>query len=269
MKKRMAFGGLFLCLTFSAARLELAQAQSLDLSSSKVVDLTHAFNAETVYWPTSPSGFELKVLHKGPTKAGFFYFANAFCSPEHGGTHLDAPMHFAEGRWTNAEIPVERFVGPAIVIDVAAKAAANPDYLLTIEDIAAWEAAHGRIPDKAIVLLRTGWSARWPDKKAYLGDDTPGDAAHLHFPSFGPEAAAWLAKERRPNLIGVDTASVDNGPSQDFLVHRIIGAANIGGLENLTALDQLPPTGAILVALPMKIEKGSGGPARIIALVPR
>ena len=107
-------------------------------------------------------------------------------------------MHFAEGRWTNSEIPVERFVGPAIVIDVAAKAAANPDYLLTVEDIAAWETAHGRIPEKAIVLLRTGWSARWPDKRAYLGDDTPGDATHLHFPSFGPEAAAWLAKERRP-----------------------------------------------------------------------
>lgn len=269
MKALTAACSLLLCLTFFAARAEPAQAQNLDLTSSKVVDLSHAFNAETIYWPTSPSGFELKVLHKGPTKAGFFYFANAFCSPEHGGTHLDAPMHFAEGRWTNADIPVERFVGPAIVLDVAAKAGANPDYLLTVEDIAAWEAAHGRIPDKAIVLLRTGWSARWPDKKAYLGDDTPGDASHLHFPSFGPEAAAWLAKERRPNLIGVDTASVDNGPSQDFQVHRIIGAANIGGLENLTNLDQLPPTGAIVVALPMKIEKGSGGPARIIAITPR
>jgi kynurenine formamidase len=251
------------------ARCDPALTQSLDLTSSKVVDLSHAFNAETIYWPTSPSGFELKVLHKGPTKAGFFYYANAFCSPEHGGTHLDAPMHFAEGRWTNSDIPVERFVGPAIVIDVSAKAEANPDYLLTVEDIAAWEAAHGRIPDKAIVLLRTGWSARWPDKRAYLGDDTPGDATHLHFPSFGPEAAAWLAKERRPNLIGVDTASVDYGPSQDFPVHRIIGAANIGGLENLANLDQLPATGVVVIALPMKIEKGSGGPARIIALTPR
>jgi kynurenine formamidase len=269
MKRRSIFCGLLLCLTLSGGRPGWAQAQSVDLASSKVVDLSHAFNAETIYWPTSPSGFELRVLHKGPTKAGFFYFAQAFCSPEHGGTHLDAPMHFAERGWTSSDIPAERLVAPAIVIDVASKAEANPDYMLSVEDIAAWETAHGRIPDKAIVLLRTGWSARWPDKKAYLGDDTPGDATHLHFPSFSPEAAAWLAKERRPNFIGVDTASVDNGPSQDFQVHRIIGAANIGGLENLTNLDQLPPTGAIVVALPMKIEKGSGGPARIIALTPR
>ncbi|MBM3652998.1 MAG: cyclase family protein [Alphaproteobacteria bacterium] len=269
MRKPCLRSSLLLCLMCFVAQFEPSQAQSLDLASSKVVDLSHAFNAETIYWPTSPSGFELKVLHKGPTTAGFFYYANAFCSPEHGGTHLDAPMHFAEGRWTNSDIPAERFVGPAIVIDVSAKAAANPDYILTVEDISAFEAANGRIPDKAIVLLRTGWRGRWPDKKAYLGDDTPGDATHLHFPSFGPDAAAWLAKERRPNFIGVDTASVDNGPSQDFQVHRIIGAANIGGLENLTNLDQLPPTGAIVIALPMKIEKGSGGPARIIALTPR
>ncbi len=268
MSTRRAIG-LLLSFLFGAATFASARAQSLDLASAKIVDLSHAFDANTIYWPTSPSGFELQQLHRGPTKAGFFYFANAFCSPEHGGTHLDAPMHFAEGRWTSSDIPPERFVGPAIVIDIAAKTASDPDYVLTPADIAAWEIAHGRIPDSAIVLLRTGWSSRWPNKKAYLGDDTPGDAAHLHFPSFGAEAAAWLAQERRPNLIGVDTASVDHGPSHDFRVHRIIAAANIGGLENLTNLDQLPPTGAILVALPMKIAGGSGGPARIIAFVPR
>ena len=243
--------------------------QSLDLAASRVIDLSHSFDSETVYWPTSPSGFELKPLHKGLTKGGFFYYANSFCSPEHGGTHLDAPMHFAEGRWTSADIPPDRFVGSAVVIDISAKAAADPDYRLTTDDIAAFEAAHGRIPEGAIVLLRTGWSARWPDKKAYLGDDAPGDATHLHFPSFGPEAAALLVVERRVKLVGVDTASVDHGPSQDFPVHRLVAAANASGLENLTNLDQLPATGAIVIALPMKIREGSGGPARVIALVPR
>jgi kynurenine formamidase len=242
--------------------------QSLDLSTAKVVDLSHSFGADTIYWPTSPSGFELKPLHRGPTQRGFFYYANAFCSPEHGGTHLDAPMHFADGRWTSSDIPIERLVGPAVVLDVTEKAAANPDYTLMPDDIAAWEAARGRIPEGAIVLLRTGWSSRWPNRRAYLGDDTPGDASNLHFPSFGPEAAALLVEERHVRLIGVDTASVDHGPSKDFLVHRIVAAANVGGLENLTNLDQLPATGAWVIALPMKIAGGSGGPARIIALLP-
>jgi kynurenine formamidase len=259
-----SFMGAFL----GAVLVHTAAAQSLDLASAKVIDLTHPFDAETIYWPTSPSGFELKPLFKGETKRGFFYFANSFCSPEHGGTHLDAPMHFAERRWTNAQIPPDRFVGPAIVIDVSQKAGANPDYLLTIADIDAFESAHGKIPDGAIILLRTGWSSRWPDRKAYLGDDTPGDATHLHFPSYGPEAATFLVKERRVRMLGVDTASVDNGPSQDFFVHRILGEADVAGLENLTNLDQLPATGAWVVALPMKITGGSGGPARIIALLP-
>jgi kynurenine formamidase len=256
---------MLLCL----GRLTPASGQVLDLASAKVVDLSHSFDANTIYWPTSPSGFELKPLHKGVTKGGFFYFANSFCAPEHGGTHLDAPMHFAEGHWTSADIPAERFIGPAVVIDIADKAAKDPDYLLTPDDIVAWEAAHGRIPDGTIILLRTGWSARWPDKKAYLGDDTPGDASRLHFPSFGPEAATLLVGARHARLLGVDTASVDHGPSRDFLVHRIVAAANVSGLENLTNLDQLPPTGSIVIALPIKIAGGSGGPARIIAIAPR
>lgn len=265
----MRFGSLLFCMLLCLAPLARANGQVLDLASTKVVDLSHSFDADTIYWPTSPSGFELKQLHKGLTKGGFFYFANTFCSPEHGGTHLDAPMHFADGHWTSSDIPAERFIGPAVVIDIAEKAAKDPDYLLTPADIADWEAAHGRIPDGSIILLRTGWSARWPDKKAYLGDDTPGDASHLHFPSFGPEAAALLVSARRARLIGVDTASVDHGPSRDFLVHRIVAAANVGGLENLTNLDQLPPTGSIVIALPIKIAGGSGGPARIIAIAPR
>lgn len=246
-----------------------ASAQTIDVSATRILDLSHAFDSETIHWPTDPSGFELKTLHKGITDKGFFYYANAFCAPEHSGTHLDAPMHFADGRWTNSDIPVERLVGAAVVIDISAKAAVMPDYRLTREDVLQWEKAHGVIPDGAIVLLRTGWSARWSDRKAYLGDDTPGDATRLHFPSYGSDAAAYLVAERHIRMLGVDTASVDHGPSQDFPVHRILGAANAMGLENLANLEKLPAIGAIVVALPMKIAKGSGAPTRVIAFVPR
>ena len=149
-----------------------------------------------------------------------------------------------------------------------AAAAADPDHRLTLDEVKAWEAAHGRVPDGAIVLLRTGWSARWPDKKRYLGDDTPGDASALHFPSYGREAVRWLVDERKVAAIGVDTASIDHGPSKDFPVHQVVAAANVPGLENLASLEALPARGAWVIALPMKIGGGSGGPLRAIALVP-
>jgi kynurenine formamidase len=244
-------------------------AQPLDLSRYRVIDLTHPLNARTLYWPTSPSGFRLDQLAFGPTPGGWFYSAYAFSAPEHGGTHLDAPIHFAEGKLTVDRIPVERLLGPAVVIDVSARAAADPDYRLTSDDVAAFERAHGRIEPGTIVLLRTGWSRRWPDRKAYLGDDTPGDASKLHFPSFGVEAARLLVEQRRVAAIGADVASIDYGPSTDFMVHRVAAAANVAGLENLTALDSVPPRGATVIALPIKIEGGSGGPVRVIALVPR
>ena len=245
-----------------------ALAQSIDLSSMRAVDLTHAFDRNTLYWPTSPTGFELKPLHKGPTPLGFYYAAYSFCAPEHGGTHLDAPAHFAEGVWASAEIPVKRFIGPAVVIDVSAKAQENPDYVLSVADVMDFEAKHGKIQPGSTVLLRTGWSARWPDQDAYFGDDTPGDASKLHFPSYGLEAATLLIRERQVGTIGVDTASIDPGTSRDFQVHRLAAANNVLGLENLANLDALPPKGATLIALPMKIAGGSGAPLRAIALVP-
>jgi kynurenine formamidase len=135
--------------------------------------------------------------------------------------------------------------------------------------VLAFERANGKIAPGTIVLLRTGWSSRWPDKKTYLGDDTPNDATKLHFPSYGVEAARLLIQERRVAAIGVDVASIDYGPSTDFMVHRIAAAADVPGIENLTNLNQLPPTGVLLFALPMKIEGGSGGPVRVVALIPK
>lgn len=239
-----------------------------DLAKARVIDLSYPYDETTLYWPTSPSAFKLEVLHHGPTASGYFYAANTFCTPEHGGTHLDAPIHFGEGKNTVDAIPLRQLLAPAVAIDVSAKAAADADYRLTAQDVRAWEAAHGPVPAAAIVLLRTGWGERWPDRKRYFGDDTPGDASHLHFPSFGEEAARLLVAERHVGVIGVDTASIDYGPSTDFLVHRLATAANVPGLENIAHLDELPPTGAWVIALPTKIGGGSGGPVRIAALLP-
>jgi len=244
------------------------QAGPLDLGGHEIVDLSHGYGPETLYWPTAPSGFELESLADGLTAGGYYYAANRFRTPEHGGTHVDAPRHFALARNTVDQIPLSRLIGQGVVIDISARAAGDPDTLLGVADVAAFEKQHGRIPKGSIVLLRTGWSGRWPDAKRYLGDDTPGDASNLHFPSFGPEAVALLLLERGVTAIGVDTASIDGGRSSDFPVHRIAAGANAPGLENLTNLDRLPPVGATVVALPMKIEGGSGAPVRVIAILP-
>jgi len=244
-------------------------AQALDLKTARAVDLTHPFDEKTLYWPNAPSGFELKRLHFGPSEGGYFYAANSFCAPEHGGTHLDAPIHFAEGQATVGQIPLDKLIGPAVVIDVARQATADPDYRLSLEDVRAWERRLGTIPSGALVLLRTGWSARWPDKKRYFGSEVPGDAAQLHFPSYGVEAARFLVETRKVAALGIDTASIDYGPSKDFAVHRVAMGAGVPGLENLDHLDALPEKGAWIVALPMKIEEGSGAPLRAVAFVPR
>ena len=261
MIARLIFG-----LIVSAAALP---AYGLDLSGYRLVDLSHAYNEETLYWPTSPSRFEKKQLAFGQTDGGWFYSANSICTPEHGGTHLDAPVHFAAEGITTDQIPLQNLIAPAVVIDVSTKAIADRNYRLSAADVRDFEERHGRIEPGTVVLLRTGWSRYWPDAAAYLGDDTPSDASNLQFPSFGAEAARLLVEERRVALLGVDTASIDYGKSADFRVHRIAAAENVGGLENLTGLDQLPAADFVVMALPMKIQGGSGGPARVVALVPK
>lgn len=247
----------------------LAGGQAIDFSSYTIVDLSHAYGPSTVMWPTSSTKFELRKLAYGKTEGGYFYAANTLCTPEHGGTHLDAPIHFNERGRTIEQIPLEQLIAPAVVIDVTSRAAADRDYRASRDDVLQFEKAHGVIARGTIVLLRTGWSRHWPDTKAYLGDDTPGDASKLSFPSFGSDAARLLVEERGAAALGIDTASIDYGRSTDYQVHRIAAARNVPGLENLTHLDRLPPRGALLVALPMKIEGGSGGPLRAVALVPK
>jgi kynurenine formamidase len=236
-------------------------------AGGRVVDLTHPFDAKTIYWPTSQP-FRLEVVAKGESSGGYWYEANQFCAAEHGGTHVDAPCHFAEGRLTLDAIPLERLIGPAAVVDVRPACAADPDYRVRVADILEHEKQHGRLPEGAIVLFRTGWGERWPDRKRYLGDDRPGMTTELHFPGISAEAAKFLAAERQVRAVGLDTASLDHGPSRDFVAHQILNGADIPGLENVANLHLLPARGATVYAIPMKIAGGSGGPARIFAVLP-
>lgn len=236
------------------------------MDPAKLVDLTYDFDAKTVYWPTAkPFQFEKEAW--GPSPGGYWYSAGRYAASEHGGTHLDAPIHFAKGAATVEQIPLAKLVSPAVVMDVSAKCAQNPDYQFTARDIAEWEKAHGRIPDGAVVLVRTGWGKFWPDRKRYLGSDKPGDTANLHFPGIAPDAAAELAK-RGIHGVGIDTASIDYGPSKDFKTHQVLYGSGVYGLENVANLDKLPATGATILALPMKIRGGSGAPVRIVAWLP-
>ena len=241
-----------------------------DGSAGEWVDLSHAFGPSTIYWPTDTAGFQHTELAFGNTDAGYFYASYSFASAEHGGTHLDAPMHFAEGRYAAHEIPLSSLITKASVVDVSAASAADPDYLVTVADLTAWEAEHGELASGTALLIRTGWSERWSDRTAYLGTDLTGPDAvpELHFPGIGTEAAQWLVENRAIAAIGIDTPSIDYGQSADFETHVILYSENIVGFENLTNLDWLPATGAGIVALPMKIEGGSGGPLRVVGWVP-
>jgi kynurenine formamidase len=246
-----------------------AQAQDLDVSRYVLVDLTHSYNDETIYWPTAPTTFTRTREAWGETPGGYFYSSFSFCTPEHGGTHLDAPLHFAANARSTADIPLEQLIAPAVVLDIHSQAARDRNYRLTAADVDAFERAHGRIAPGTIVLVRSGWSRFWPNRREYLGDDRKGADARLSFPGIGEDAARILVEDRRVAVLGIDTASIDYGPSTDFIAHRIGAARGVPNLENLTSLDKLPPRGAIVIALPIKIDGGSGGPVRVAALVPR
>ncbi len=241
---------------------------AVDLAESKLVDLSHSFNSRTIYWPTAQK-FKLTEVADGETEGGWHYSAYNFEGAEHGGTHLDAPIHFSAGGNTADKVPLRKVVGPAVTVDVRAKANADADYLVSVQDLEAFEAANGQIARDTIVLLRTGWSSRWPDARRYLGTAERGDAAvpKLHFPGLSVEAAEWLVKQRRIRAVGIDTASIDRGQSTDFRAHRVLSAAQVPVFENVTNLNRVPAEGFHVIALPMKIEGGSGGPLRTIAII--
>jgi len=233
------------------------------------IDLTYSFDENTIFWPTAEK-FSLDTVFEGQTDGGYYYSAFQFCAAEHGGTHLDAPVHFSEGKQAVEEIPLDHLIGAAVVIDVSEKVSGNPDYQFNVEDIEAWENENGAIPDEAILLIRTGMGQYWPDPIKYLGTDKRGEegVAELHFPGIHPEAAQWLVDNRNIKAVGLDTPSIDYGQSFEFESHQILYAQNIPGFENIANMDQLPVTGSHIIALPMKIKGGSGGPLRIIAWLP-
>jgi kynurenine formamidase len=239
------------------------------LHSGVWVDLGHDFSSETIYWPTAKP-FILEVVSAQQTPAGYYYAANNFAAAEHGGTHLDAPVHFAEGKHSTDQIPLDRLAAPAVVVDVATQADASRDYLVDVAALEAWEKAHGRIGSDAIVLIRTGWDRRWPDRERYLGTSKTGAeaVAELHFPGIDSAAAAWLA-DRNVKAVGIDTPSIDFGQSTTYPTHRTLFERNIPAFENVAHLEALPAVGSFVIALPMKIRGGSGGPLRIVAVVPK
>ncbi|MFN9787443.1 MAG: cyclase family protein, partial [Planctomycetia bacterium] len=246
-----------------------SQGHETRLDAARWVDLTHSFDEETIYWPNNPFGFELAVQFQGRTPGGWYYSSNSLRAPEHGGTHLDAPVHFHEGGHATDQIPLEQLVGVGCVVDVSGRVGEDADYLVSIADVQAWEQRHGRIPEGAIILLRTGWDRYYDDRVKCLGTPKKGTEAipELHFPGIDPRLAQWLAAERRPKAVGLDTPSVDFGQSTDFQTHRIFAAHGICGFENVANLEQLPARGAFIVALPMKIAGGTGGPLRIVAVL--
>ncbi|MHB8486385.1 MAG: cyclase family protein [Candidatus Acidiferrales bacterium] len=226
-----------------------------------VVDMTYALNDHSPAWPGDAHPFEA-VTNASPAKEG--YFTRKITMLEHYGTHMDAPAHFPPGKETLDQIPIQKFFGPAEVIDIRDKVAKDPDYRLTTADVQAWEALHGRIPAGAIVILRTGWGSRWPDQTRYRNMDAKNV---MHFPGYSVSAAKLLIARHVSGLC-IDTLSIDYGPSANFEVHRTTLPAGLFHVENIANDDKLPATGAFIIAAPIKLEGGSGGPVRVFAILP-
>ena len=270
MLKQIVFG-TFLCLALTGCNQQTkttdtkTSVQPQKLTDKTIIDLSHEYSAETVYWVTAKE-FELDTVFAGDTDKGFYYSANNFATAEHGGTHIDAPIHFSKTGQTVEQIPLEKLVGSAIKIDVSKNAQNNPDYLISVEDLTNWETQNEyQIPEGSIVLLQTGFAKYYPNKEQYLGTTERGDhaIALLHFPGLSPEAAQWLVDNRNIKAIGIDTPSIDYGQSQLFKSHVILLSENIPAFENLTNLDKLPNTAFDIIALPMKIKGGTGAPLRM------
>lgn len=270
MKKYLTLLPLLVLVACTArVKIDVEPGSLIDqLGQAQWIDLTHPFNDRSVYWPTNMP-FKHDTVFYGINDKGYFYSSFKFSAEEHGGTHFDAPIHFGNQRSTIEKVPVNQLIGPGVVIDVSKKAWDNPDYLISADDFLAWEEQNGPIPDGAIVLVYTGHGRFYDDRKRYLGTRLTGTEAvpELHFPGLSPEAATWLTGNRHVNAIGLDTPSIDYGQSSDFQAHRILCQNDLTIYENVAHLDQLPAKGSFIVALPMKIEGGSGAPLRIVAVI--
>ncbi|HYA25719.1 MAG TPA: cyclase family protein [Terriglobales bacterium] len=227
-----------------------------------VVDLTHTLDAQTPTYEVS--GTPVYQAKTAATIEKNGYYAREISLPEHFGTHLDAPAHFARGMWTVDQIPPERLVAPLVVLDVTAAVKGNPDYQVAVGDIAKYEEAHGQIPANSVVIAYTGWDSRWNSTKDYRNADASGV---MHFPGYSLEAAKFLVEGRSVLGLGVDTLSIDYGPSKDFPVHQYTLRHSLYHLENVANLESVPASGSTVVSAPMKLENGSGGPVRILVLV--
>jgi kynurenine formamidase len=242
-----------------------AQKQHSDAASPgfhTIVDLTHAVNGSVpAYDPAERSDYQVKTT---ATIDKDKYFARNIALPEHFGTHIDAPAHFARGLWTVDQIPPERLIAPLVVVDVSANVKKDPDYRISVEDIADWERTNGQIPTGAVVIAKTGWESRWKSANEFRNGDSKGV---MHFPGYSEDAAKFLVEARGVLGLGIDTLSVDYGASKDYAVHQYTMAHSVYHLENVANVWRVPASGAMVVVAPMKLEGGSGGPVRILALL--
>lgn len=266
MNHRILFTAIIALAVAGCTRQAAVQDPLEVLMNTTWIDLSHDFDQDAVYWPTNQP-FKKDTSFYGINDKGYFYASFIFSAEEHGGTHFDAPLHFNEQGRTVEQIPLEQLMGPGVVVDVSERALANRDYLVSTEDLVNWESLHGPMPDGAILLLYTGYDRFWPDPLAYTGTTLKGAeaVAELHFPGLSPEAAQWLVDNRNISAVGLDTPSIDYGQSSEFMAHRILLGHQLTVYENLTRLNELPPKGSFVIALPMKIKGGSGGPLRVIA----
>jgi kynurenine formamidase len=247
-------------LAASEARAQKPSVEEIASGKTRVIDLSYAISDKMVPWPGDAKAFEART-NATVEKEG--YFTRSFSMLEHYGTHMDAPAHFPPGTTTVDKIAPENFFGPAVVLDVTKVVERDPDYQLSAKDVSAWEQKHGSIPAGSIVVLRTGWSTRWPDVARYRNQDVNGK---MHFPGFSVEAAKILL-QRKVSGLGCDTLSIDPGNSPDFPVHHLVLGQGVYQLENLADLSGLPEAGAFLIAAPIKLEGGSGGAVRVFALL--
>ncbi|WP_324277930.1 cyclase family protein [Blastococcus brunescens] len=250
-------------------------AEALSTGAVEVVDLTSPLSSDTpvIALPeqfAQTATFQLEELSRYDDRGPAWYWNN-FRTGEHTGTHFDAPNHWVTGRDGDdvASVPPRRFIAPAVVLDFSAEAAADPDFLLEVEHVRAWEAEHGPLPDGGWLLFQTGWDARSASQQDFLNADETGP----HTPGLSPACAQWLAEESPVIGLGVETVGTDAGGAHSFdppfPCHAALMGSGKYGLTQLQNLHRLPATGALVVAAPLPIVSGSGSPLRVVALVER